>query len=130
MCKRYPVAEALQKRGQHEVASLARTATGVRRRTLERRVVCLFGVIDANMGCKSLSRCDSKAYIISSKDLLVGVPDVLERQPHSEQPNPRKRCCSIHTSFLLMAANFTGSNLNGLSGILPKRGVWGKPHFS
>jgi hypothetical protein len=27
----------------------------------------------------------------------------LNRQPHSEQPKPRKRCCSIHTSLRLMA---------------------------
>jgi hypothetical protein len=28
----------------------------------------------------------------------------LNRQPHSEQPKPRKPCCSIHTSFRIMAA--------------------------
>ena len=50
----------------------------------------------------SLSRCNSKFRSISSKDVPVGVSVGLNRQPHSEQPKPRKRCCSIHTSFRLM----------------------------
>src|ERR1700693_1556220 len=32
----------------------------------------------------------------------VGAAEKLNRQLHSEQPKPRKRCCSIHTSFRLM----------------------------
>jgi len=66
----------------------------------------------------SLSRCDSKLRIISSKVPPVGVPEGLNRQPHSEQPKPRKRCCSIQTSFRLMAAHLTGADLDSLSGIL------------
>jgi len=53
----------------------------------------------------SLSRINSKLRIISSKDAPVGAPEGLNRQPHSEQPKPRKRSCSIHTSFRLMAAS-------------------------
>jgi hypothetical protein len=52
----------------------------------------------------SLSRCNSKLRIISSNEVPVGAPEGLKRQPHSEQPNPRKRCWSIHTSFRLMAS--------------------------
>jgi hypothetical protein len=43
--------------------------------------------------------------IISSKDLPMGAPDGSNRQPHSEQPKPRKRFCSSHTSFRLTAAS-------------------------
>ena len=50
-----------------------------------------------------MSRCNSKTRIMSSKDAPVGGPAGLNRQPHSEQPNPRKRSCSIHTSSRLMA---------------------------
>src|SRR5580658_6042471 len=52
----------------------------------------------------SLSRCDSKLRIISSKDVPVGSPEGLNRQLHSEQPKPRKCCRSIHTSFRFMVA--------------------------
>src|ERR1035437_3778383 len=37
----------------------------------------------------SLSRCNSK----------LGALEGLKTQAHSEQPKPRKRCCSIHTRF-------------------------------
>jgi hypothetical protein len=43
--------------------------------------------------------------IISSKDVPVSAPGDLNRQPHSEQPKPRKRGCSIHTNFRLMATD-------------------------
>ena len=56
-------------------------------------------VIRANMRCNSLSRCDSKFRIISSKELPVGEPEALNTQAHSEQPKPRKRFPSIHTSL-------------------------------
>jgi hypothetical protein len=52
-----------------------------------------------------LSRCNSKLRIISSKDVPVGAPEGLNRQPHTEQPKPRKRGCSIHTNSRLMAAS-------------------------
>jgi hypothetical protein len=51
----------------------------------------------------SRSRCNSKFRIISSKDLPVGAPEDLKTQAHSEQPKPRNRSCSIHTSFRFMA---------------------------
>jgi hypothetical protein len=72
-----------------------------------------------------LSRCDSKLRIISSKDSPVGVPEGVNRQSHSEQPKPRKRCCSIHTSFRLIAGHPTGAKLHRLSGILhtPKKSL-------
>ena len=47
----------------------------------------------------SLSRCNSKFRIDSAKDLPVGAPEELKTQAHSEQPQPRKRSCSIHTSL-------------------------------
>ena len=53
----------------------------------------------------SLSRCNSKLRIISSNDAPVGAPEGLNRQPHWEQPKPRKCCCSIHTSSRFMAAS-------------------------
>ena len=56
---------------------------------------------DAN----SLSRSNSKLRIISSKVVPVGFPELLNRQPHAEQPKPRKRSCSIHTSLRLMTAS-------------------------
>ncbi len=52
----------------------------------------------------SLSRCSSKFRIISSKDLPAGAPEGLKTQAHSEQPQPRKRARSIHTSARLIAA--------------------------
>ncbi len=33
----------------------------------------------------------------------MGAPEGLKTQVHSEQPQHRKRCCSTHTSFRLMA---------------------------
>jgi hypothetical protein len=54
----------------------------------------------------SLSRCSSKLRIISSKDAPAGGPEGVNRQPHSEQPKPRKRECSIHFSSRFMAARF------------------------
>jgi hypothetical protein len=40
----------------------------------------------------------------------------LNRQPHSEQPKPRKRSCSIHTSLRLMAASVAApQRANGCS---------------
>ena len=62
----------------------------------------------------SLSRCNSKLRIISSKDVPVGPPEGLNRQSHSEQPKPRKRCRSIHTSFRLMVA-YVAAPLCGLT---------------
>src|ERR1700733_6338887 len=53
----------------------------------------------------SLSRCHSKWRSISSKDGPVGAPEGLNRQSHSEQPKPRKRCFSIHTSFRFIVAS-------------------------
>lgn len=75
------------------------------------------------------SRCNSKFCIISSKDLPAGVLEDLKTQAHSEQPKPRKRSCSIHINFRVMAplvavpagvraTKFTCANLDGLSGIL------------
>jgi hypothetical protein len=57
----------------------------------------------------SLSRCNSKLRITSSRDLPVGSTDGLNRQPHSEQPKPAKRFCSIHTSVRLMVAYVAAS---------------------
>ena len=65
-----------------------------------------FGVIGTNTWeVNSFSRCNSKLRIISSKDVPVSAPEGLNRQPHTEQPKPRKCCCSIHTSSRLMAAS-------------------------
>src|SRR4029077_5888030 len=50
-----------------------------------------------------LSRCNSKLRIISSKDVPVSGPDCLNCHPQLEQPKPRKRCCSTHASFRLIA---------------------------
>ncbi len=63
----------------------------------------------------SLSRCNSKLRIISSKDLPSGAPEGLNRHRHSEQPKPRKRFSSIHTSFLLMAASVAPTSTSVLS---------------
>jgi len=41
----------------------------------------------------------------SSKDVPVGAFEASNRQPHSEQPNPPKPGCSIHTIFRLMGAS-------------------------
>jgi hypothetical protein len=51
----------------------------------------------------SLSRCNSKFRIISSKELPVGAPEGLKTQAHAEQPKPRKRLFSIHMSLRLAA---------------------------
>jgi hypothetical protein len=69
-------------------------------------LVVLFALGGSAQTCNvnSLSRCDSKFRIISSKDLPAGGLEGLKTQAHCEQPQPRKRCCSIHTSFRLMAA--------------------------
>jgi len=37
----------------------------------------------------------------------MGAPEGLNRQPHSEQPKPRKRGCSTHASFRFIAAQDT-----------------------
>jgi hypothetical protein len=75
----------------------------------------------------SLSRCNSKLCIISSKDVPVGGLVGLNRQPHSEQPKPRKCSCSIHISLRCIAASVAApyewaksicANLNRLSEIL------------
>jgi TonB family protein len=66
-----------------------------RARSLMLALGCLAQTWDAN----SLPRCDSKFRFASSKDLPVGAPEGLKTHAHSEQPQPRKRSCSIHTSL-------------------------------
>jgi hypothetical protein len=68
-----------------------------------------FGVVAQTWDVNSLSRCNSKLRSISAKDVPVGVPEGLNRQPHSEQPKPRKRSPSIHTIFRLTAASVAAS---------------------
>ncbi len=57
----------------------------------------------ALQAARGLGAGAASAYL--SKDLPVGSPDGLNRQPHSEQPKPRKRSCSIHIILRLMAAS-------------------------
>jgi len=45
----------------------------------------------ANMGRKLLVPLQLELLSISAKDVPVGVPEGLNRQPHSERPKPRKR---------------------------------------
>src|SRR5229473_6314269 len=47
---------------------------------------------------KLLVALQLKVPLASSKDLPVGAPEGLKTQAHSEQPQPRKRSCPIHTS--------------------------------
>jgi hypothetical protein len=54
--------------------------------------------------------------IISSKDLPLGVSEDLNCQPHSEQPKPRKRSCSIHISFRIMARHITDATFGSSVG--------------
>lgn len=66
--------------------------------------VCAPGswVIDANMRRKlsvALQLEVAHHFIERCADAPVGLPEGLNRQPHSEQPKPRKRSCSIHTSL-------------------------------
>jgi hypothetical protein len=56
---------------------------------------CSAQIWDAN----AWARCDSKTCFISAKDLPVSTSEGLNTQAHSEQPQPRKRSCSIHTSL-------------------------------
>jgi hypothetical protein len=64
----------------------------------------VLGVIGASMECKLLIALKLKVpfrFIVRFASERV---EGLKTQAHSEQPQPRKRCCSIHTSFRLMAA--------------------------
>jgi hypothetical protein len=54
----------------------------------------------------ALSRCNSTFRTISAKELLVGEPEGLNTQGHSEQPQPRKRFSSIQMSLRRRADSF------------------------
>jgi hypothetical protein len=67
-------------------------------------IVQLFAFFDLGWSTQtwavnSLSRCNSKFFLISSKDLPSGAPEGLKTQGHSEHPKPPKRFFSIHMSL-------------------------------
>jgi len=61
------------------------------------------GMVNLRQLRKSYARNGLKAPQASRSRSPVSAPEGLKSQAHSEQPQPRKRCCSIHTSFRLMA---------------------------
>jgi len=53
----------------------------------------------------SLSSRSPRLSLNSSKDVPVDAFEASNRQPHSEQPNPPRPGCSIHTTFRLMGTS-------------------------
>jgi hypothetical protein len=64
----------------------------------------LRGWFEQRCDANSLSRSDSKFRIIASRVLPLGGPGGLKAHAHMEQPQPRKRGWSIHTSSRGMGA--------------------------
>jgi hypothetical protein len=56
----------------------------------------------------SLSSRSPRLSLNSSKDVPVDAFEASNRQPHSEQPNPPRPGCSIHTILRLMGASVAG----------------------
>jgi hypothetical protein len=62
----------------------------------QRLVILALGCSVHTWDANSLSLCSSKFRLISSNELPPISPAGLNRQPHSEQPQPRKCSSSIH----------------------------------
>ena len=64
----------------------------------------------------SFSRCNSKFRINSTKDLPMSASEAVNRQPHSEHPQPWNRRSSIHTSVRLKTGeSFSASSADRCS---------------